>query len=128
MKKLNALCAVLFVAAPVLAADFPASFTLSWENASQYVDSTPIEAVDLTGVRIQCTRVNDGSPLLTATFVPSGVGLDQSEVFTNAITKAGSYSCVGFTIVSDNTESEASVSVQFKMIGKPNPPSALTKN
>ena len=101
------------------AGGFPQTLTLSWTNASEYTDATPIEAVDLTGVRIECVRVNDGSALLTATFVPTGVGLTQSEVFVDVITKAGVYECVGFTIVSDGDESVASNTAPKKFIGKP---------
>ncbi len=110
------------------AGSFPQPLTLDWTNASTYEDGTPIEAVDLTGVRVECVRANDGSPLLTATLVPSGVGLAQTEVFPNVIIKAGTYECVGFTVVSDGTESVASNTATKKFIGKPNPPTSTGIN
>jgi hypothetical protein len=118
-------CAVV---APAFGAAFPQSLTLSWTNASTYEDGTPIEAVDLTGVRIECIRANDGSLLVTATFVPTGVGLSQTETFADVINNAGTYECIGFTIVSDGTESVASNTASKKFIGKPNPPNSMGIN
>jgi hypothetical protein len=122
MKKLLLL---LLLPLPCFAGGFPQSLTLSWTNSSQYVDGSPIEAVDLTGLRIECIRANDGSPLLVGTFVPTGVGLEQSETFVDVINRAGTVECVAFTIVSDGDESDASNTASRKFIGKPLPPSAL---
>lgn len=119
---------LLFLPVSALAADFPADFALSWTNASLYVDGTSIDNADLTGVRIVCIRVNDGSPLLNGTFVPTGVGLAQTETFVAALTRAGEYRCTGVSIVSDGTESDPSTPVTFKVIGKPNPPNGMSVN
>jgi len=108
------------------AGGFPQTLTINWTNASFYEDGAPIEAADLTGVRIECVRVNDGSPLLTATLVPTGVGLPQTEVFADVVTRSGVYECVGFTIVSDGDESVESATAAKKFIGKPNAPSSVT--
>jgi hypothetical protein len=123
---LMAYCFLLLIAAllpmAVWAAAFPQNLTLSWTNASQYTDGTDIDPVDLTGVRILCTRTNDGEVLINTTLVPTGVGLAQQEVFTDVITRAGTVECVGFTVVSDGTESDPSGTAIKKYIGKPQPP------
>lgn len=99
--------------------DYPRDLTLSWTNASQYVDGSVIEAGDLTGVRIECFRQNDTVPLFTGNFAPTGEGLAQSETFVGVIPNPGTYTCFGYSIVFDGTESDPSVPSSRKFIGKP---------
>ena len=122
------LLSLLLLPMACFAGSFPQSLILSWTNASLYEDGAAIEAVDLTGVRIECIRQNDGSPLLIAEFVPTGVGLPQTETFIDVINNAGTYECVGFTLVSDGDESVVSNTAPKKFIGKPNKPSNVVLN
>lgn len=130
MKKL--LCTIALLMLAMLAApaqaqqDYPRDITLSWTNASQYTDGTSIEAGDLTGVRIECFRQNDTVPMLTGTFVPTGEGLAQTEVFAGAIPQPGTYTCYGYSVVIGGIESDASNPASKKYVGKPQPPAAWT--
>lgn len=115
----------LFLAASASAQqDYPRDITLSWLNASEYVDGTAIEAGDLTGVRIECFRQNDTTPILTGTFPATGEGATQTETFGGAIPQPGTYSCYGYSIVIGGIESDASNPAQRKYVGKPRPPTA----
>lgn len=117
--------AALLIAAPSLAQqDYPRDITLSWTNASQYTDGTDIDAGDLTGVRIECFRQNDTTPILTGTFPPTGEGSPQTETFTGAIPQPGNYTCFGYSIVIGGVESDASNPANKKYVGKPQPPAA----
>lgn len=106
--------------------DYPRDITLSWQNADSYVDNTPIEAGDLTGVRIECFRQNDTTPILTGTFPATGEGAAQTETFTGAIPQPGTYTCYGYSIVVGGIESDASAPAQKKYVGKPQPPATWT--
>ena len=121
MKRL--LILVLFLSPAAFAQqDYPRDITLSWTNASQYEDGSIIEAGDLTNVRIECFRQNDVAATFTATVPVTGEGATQSEVFTGVIPSPGTYSCVGFSIIFDGTESVASAPAVRKFTGKPRPP------
>ena len=104
--------------------DYPRDITLSWTNASQYTDGTAIEAGDLTGTRIECFRQNDTVPIVTGTFVPTGEGQPQTEVFAGSIPQPGTYTCFGYSVVIGGIESDASNPASKKYVGKPNPPAA----
>jgi len=98
---------------------YPRDIALSWVNASQYVDGTPIEAGDLTGVKLDCYRQNDLVPLFSAIIPALGEGLAQSENFAGAIPKPGTYRCEGFSIVIGDIYSDASNPAFKKFVGKP---------
>jgi hypothetical protein len=126
MKKYWLFC-LIFVAPVVFAQqDYPRDITLSWTNADSYVDGTPIEAGDLTGVRIECFRQNDTTPIVTGNFVPTGEGLIQSEVLTGVIPQPGTYTCYGYSVVIGGIESDPSNPASKKYVGKPNPPTSWT--
>ena len=126
MKKLLFL---LFLSPYAFAANFPADISLSWQNADSYTDGTLIEVGDLTSVRVECFRQDDSvTPTFTATVPVTGEGLPQSEVFVGVIPKPGTYTCYGYSIVVDGTESDASNSADKKYIGKPLPPQTFTVN
>ena len=113
----------LFVFGTANAATFPADLTLSWTNASQYTDGTQIEAGDLFEVRIDCYRHDDPTtPVLSERRAVTGEGLSQSETYVAAIPRPGTYTCYGFSIVVDGTESDPSNGASKKYIGKPTPP------
>ncbi len=104
--------------------DYPRDITLSWTNADSYVDGTPIEAGDLTGVRIECFRQNETVPIVTGTFPPTGEGAVQTETFAGSIPQPGTYTCYGYSIVIGGIESDPSSPAQKKYVGKPNAPAA----
>jgi hypothetical protein len=104
--------------------DYPRDITLSWLNADSYVDGSPIEAGDLTGVRIECFRQTDTTPILTGTFPATGEGATQTETFAGAIPQPGTYTCFGWSIVVGGIESDASSPAQKKYVGKPRAPAA----
>lgn len=104
--------------------DYPRDITLSWTNADSYVDGTPIEAGDLTGVRIECFRQNETVPIVTGTFPPTGEGAVQTETFEGSIPQPGTYTCYGYSIVIGGIESDPSSPAQKKYVGKPNAPAA----
>jgi len=106
--------------------DYPRDITLSWVNADSYVDDTPIEPGDLTGVRIECFRQNDTTPILTGTFPAAGEGAPQTETFAGAIPQPGTYTCYGYSIVIGGIESDPSTPAQKKYVGKPKPPVTWT--
>ena len=109
-------------------ATFPADITLSWVNAAEYVDNSPIEAGDLVSVRVEGFRHDDPvTPTFTATVPVTGESQPQSETF-NAIPRPGTYTCYGYSIVVDNTESDRSNPAQRKYIGKPFPPVTFESN
>lgn len=106
--------------------DYPRDITLSWVNASEYVDGTSIESGDLTGVRIECFRQNDTTPILTGTFPATGEGAAQTETFVDSIPQPGTYTCYGYSIVIGGIESDPSTPAQKKYVGKPRPPTTWT--
>ncbi len=118
MKFIITLC-LLFVSSVALAAGYPRDITLSWDNASEYVDSTLIEAGDLTGVKLDCYRQNDVVPVFSAIVPANGEGLRQVETFTASIPRPGTYRCEGFSIVIGDIYSDASVPTYKKFVGKP---------
>ena len=88
------------------ATDYPRDITLNWVNASEYTDNTPIDAGDLTQIRVECYK---GDNLTFTSTVPSdGVGAPQTHVFTGTIPTPGTYTCYAYSIVYDGTESDAS--------------------
>lgn len=105
-----------------LAADYPRDITLDWVNAEQYEDGSLIEAGDLTQVRVECYRNSEPSPTFEAIVPASGVGLPQQETFGSRIPQPGTYTCYGFSIVYDGTESDPSNPATRKYVGKPFPP------
>lgn len=111
----------IFLAAGVACAqqNYPRDITLSWENASEYVDATLIEAGDLTGVKIDCYRQNDTVPILSAIVPAIGEGLPQTETYVAAIPRPGTYRCEGFSIVIGDIFSDASAPIFKKFVGKP---------
>ena len=127
MMKRAILVLLLLAAGPAVAAEFPADVTLSWTNASQYTDGTAIEAGDLTQVRIECYRHDDAStPVMVETRAASGEGQSQTETYFGAIERPGTYTCYGYSIVVDGTESDPSNGASKKYIGKPKPISVQT--
>lgn len=121
---LLSLVVVMFlVAGSVFAqSDYPRDISFSWVNASQYEDGSLIDAGDLTQVRIECFRNNATSAILVELFTVTGEGLPQSEVVVGGIPQPGTYSCVGYSIIFDGTESVASAATVKKFTGKPRPP------
>ncbi|MHC4836181.1 MAG: hypothetical protein ACYTCN_09680 [Planctomycetota bacterium] len=119
---------VLLFCAPVVYAqqDYPRDITLSWTNADSYTDGTAIESGDLTGVRIECFRQNETTPILTGTFPPTGEGAAQTETFSGAIPQPGTYTCFGYSIVIGGIESDPSSPAQKKYVGKPRAPATWT--
>ena len=115
---------VLFSVVAVAQQNYPRDLTLSWLNADSYTDGTAIESGDLTGVRIECFRQNETTPVLTGTFPATGEGLPQSETFAGSIEKPGTYTCYGYSIVIGGIESDASAPASKKYVGKPNPPTS----
>lgn len=112
---------LLLYTAGALAADYPRDITLSWVNPSEYEDNTPILAGELTSARIECFRNNDTVPVLERTFAVTGVGLPQAETMVGVIPSPGTYTCYGYAVVVDGTESVASNAATKKYIGKPKP-------
>lgn len=112
----------LILSSPAWAADYPRDITLSWTNASTYVDNTLIEAGDLTEVRIDCFRQGDGSLTFSTNVPVTGVGLPQTETFAQLIPQPGTYLCYGYSVMYEGTESDASNEARQKFIGKPLPP------
>lgn len=99
---------------------YPRDLTLSWTNADSYVDGTLIEAGDLTGVRLECFRHDDTTvPVMNATIPANGEGLAQSETFTDAIPRPGTYTCYGYSVVIGGIESDPSNPTSKKYVGKP---------
>lgn len=106
---------------------FPRDLTLSWTNASQYEDSTPIEAGDLASVRLECA--NNLTPtvlVIDQTVAANGEGLAQTQVFAGVVPTPGTYICYGWSIVTDGTESAPSNPATKKYLGVPMPPIAVT--
>jgi hypothetical protein len=101
---------------------FPADLTLSWVNADQYEDGSLIQAGDLTSVRIECLRNNATVPIISQTFPVTGEGQPQTETIVGAIPQPGTYTCVGYSIIFDGTESVASAPAEKKYTGRPKPP------
>ena len=99
--------------------DFPRDITVSWTNPDSYVDGTLIEVGDLEFIRIEIYRQNDIVPVFTATIPDSGEGAAQSELFTAAIPKPGTYRIEGYAIVIGGIESDTSESLFKKYVGKP---------
>ena len=127
MEKLLIVLAFLFAATSAFAQqDYPRPLTLSWTNADSYTDGTPIEPSDLTGVRIECFRQNETVPVFNATIPALGEGLPQSETIDGAIPQPGTYTCYGYSVIFDGTESVASNPAMRKYTGKPNPPATFT--
>ena len=126
MKKLITLAALLVTASVCAQQGYPRDITLSWENPSQYVDGSPIEAGDLESVRIECYRQNDPTPAFTSTVPDTGEGQSQTETFTGVIPQPGTYNCFAYAIVVDGTESDPSNQTDKKFIGKPLPPQNFT--
>ena len=106
---------------------FPRDLSASWVNPDSFIDGTLMEPGDLTGVRLECFRLNDAAPVITANF-PSvtGEGQPQSEVLTGAIQRPGTYTCYAYSIVIGGIESDPSDPASVKHVGKPNPPTILT--
>ena len=99
---------------------YPRELTLSWMNTDSYVDNTLIEAGDLTGVRLECFRHDDTAvPIMNATIPANGEGLAQSETFNGAITRPGTYTCYGYSVVIGGIESDPSTPSVKKYVGKP---------
>jgi hypothetical protein len=107
---------------------FPQDLTLSWTNADQYEDGSLIEAGDLVSVRIECFRNNATVPIISQTFPVTGEGQPQTETIVGAIPQPGTYSCVGYSIIFDDTESVASAPATKKYTGRPKPPSNNVMN
>ena len=106
---------------------FPVDVTFSWTNPSQYVDGTLIDTGDLTQVRIECFRNNNTVASLIETFpVVNGEGAPQSGTVTGGIPSPGTYACVGYAILFNGVESDASNTTVKKFTGKPNAPVNLT--
>lgn len=124
MKKILFFVLLFFAPAVYAQQDYPRDITLSWTNADSYVDGTAIESGDLTGVRIECFRQNDPTPILTGTFPPTGEGQAQTETFAGSIPQPGSYTCYGYSIVIGGIESDPSNPSTKKYVGKPNAPAA----
>jgi hypothetical protein len=103
---------------------FPRDLTVSWTNASTYTDGSAIEAGDLTGLRVECTR--NGDPVVAAVIPASGVGTAQTHTLAGAIARPGTYVCVGYSVVIGGIESVASNSSSVKHVGQPNQPSTFT--
>ena len=104
-------------------ASFPRDLTLQWTNASEYTDSTAIAAGDLTGVRLECS--NNLTPtvlIVNQTVVPTGEGTVQEEIFVGVVPTAGEYTCYGWSIVADGSESGPSNASTKKVLGTPLPP------
>jgi hypothetical protein len=108
--------------------NFPRDITISWTNASEYEDvlvngvpepGGPIEAGDLDAVRIEIYRQNEAVPVFTATIPDTGEGAAQTEVFSQAIPRPGTYRIEGYSIVVGGAESDASESAFKKYTGKP---------
>lgn len=121
--KLLAATAVLFAATAVQAQqDYPRDIEITWENSSEYVDGTLIEAGDLVGVRIEIFRGQDAVAMFVATVPASGEGLVQVENFVGAIDRPGTYRIVGYSVVIGGINSDASAPIFRKYTGKPLPP------
>lgn len=99
--------------------DFPRDITVSWTNPDSYVDDTLIEAGDLENIRIEIYRQNDTVPVLTATIPDTGEGAAQTETFLSAIPRPGTYRIEGYAIVVGGIESDPSVPLFKKYVGKP---------
>lgn len=115
-----AIFTLFFVGSNAFAGLLPEDFTLSWTNPSAYTDGTPIDAGDLSSIRVSCTR--NGQPFLSDVVPANGVGLAQSNTWPALITNPGTYECNVFAVVIDGTESDPSNTTSKKYIGKPNPP------
>jgi len=121
-----ALLAIAFASNAQAQQSFPRDLTLSWTNASAFVDGTLMEPGDLTGVRAECFRQNDTVPLVTGNFVATGEGLAQNEVLAGAIPRPGTYTCFAYSIVIGGIESDGSSPDMVKFVGKPLPPTVFT--
>jgi hypothetical protein len=104
---------------------FPRPLTVSWTNASQYTDGTAIEAGDLTGMRLECTRQGEAAPVVSATFPANGQGSTQQETLAGAIPRPGTYTCRGYSVVIGGIESDPSSSSTVKHVGQPGPPTTF---
>lgn len=99
--------------------DYPKDVDGCWDNPDSYTDATLIEAGDLEFIRIEIYRQNDTVPAFTATIPDNGEGANQCEVFTEAIPNPGTYRIEGYAIVIGGIESDASIPLFKKYIGKP---------
>lgn len=122
MKKLSAAALLLATVSVCAQQNYPRDITLSWVNADEFVDGTPMEAGDLESVRIECFRQNDTDATFTATVPDSGEGQPQTETFEGVIPQPGTYNCFAYSIVIDGTESDPSNQTSKKYVGKPLPP------
>jgi hypothetical protein len=128
MNRLTVLIAIGLLATTIAFAqqDFPREITVSWTNPSSYTDGTAIAPGDLDSIRIEIFRNSSATPVFTATVDDSGEGAQQSEVFPAAIPGPGTYTIVGYAIVVDGSESDASDAVVKKYTGKPMPITTVT--
>lgn len=106
--------------------DFPRAITVSWDNASEYVDGSLIEEGDLENIRIEIYRQSDTTPVFTATVPDTGEGAAQVETFAAAIPRPGTYRIEGYSIVIGGVESDPSIPLFKKYVGKPR--SIIIKN
>ena len=120
MKYLFLLAGLLLASTASAQQEYPRDITLSWTNPSLYVDGTPIEAGDLTGIRLECYRHDDAiTPVIAATEVALGEGAPQSVTYSGGIAKPGTYTCYGYAIVIGGIESDPSLPTSQKYVGKP---------
>ena len=102
--------------------EYPRDITLSWTNPSLYVDGTPIQAGDLTQIRLECYRHDDAiTPVFSNVEVALGEGVPQSVTYLGVIPRPGTYTCYGYAAVADGTESDPSLPDAQKYLGKPQP-------
>lgn len=106
--------------------DFPRDLTVSWDNPSEYVDGSVIEAGDLETIRVEVYRQNDTVPAFVANVPDNGEGQRQREVFPGAIPQPGTYTVVAIAVVIGGVESDPSDPDFVKHVGKPRPPATLT--
>ncbi len=99
--------------------DYPRDIDVSWTNPDSYVDDTAIEAGDLENIRVEIYRQNDTVPAFTATIPATGEGTVQAEVFALAIPRPGTYRLEAYAIVLGGIESDPSIPLFKKYVGKP---------
>ena len=121
-KYLYAVLALLFSVSAFAQQDYPRDITLNWDNPTQYVDNSFIDAGDLAAIRVQCFRSNDIVPTFEESRPDTGEGAHQSETYIGVIPGPGSYTCYAFAIVVGGVESDTSNGVLKKYTGKPLPP------
>jgi hypothetical protein len=126
IKRAIVLLAMLAATAAFGQQDYPRDITLSWVNASEYVDGTQIESGDLTSVRIECFRQNETTPVVNQVVAAIGEGAAQTVTFAGVIPNPGTYTCYGYSVVVGNIESDASNPSSKKYVGKPVPPATWT--